>query len=103
MEDALGNEEESEESDIRFHLEIARASNNSLLFGMMESLAERLQENMSTSRRLWFFAERASAEQLLQEHREIFEAIEIRDEQFAAEKMMKHIQKVDDVVKGLVK
>lgn len=101
MEAALGNEKESEEADIRLHLEIAKASHNTLLIGMMESLTERLKESMSTSRRLWFFAERASAEQLLQEHREIYEAIAIRDEKLAAEKMMGHLQKVDDVVKGL--
>ncbi|TXK84826.1 FadR/GntR family transcriptional regulator [Paenibacillus sp. N3.4] len=101
MEAALGNEEASEEADIRFHLEIARSSNNSLLIGMMESLTERLQESMSTSRRIWFFAERASAEELLQEHREIYEAILARNEQLAAEIIMKHIQKVDHIVQKL--
>lgn len=103
MEATLGNEKESEEADIRFHLELARASHNSLLISMMESLTERLQESMSASRQLWFFAERASAVQLLQEHREIYEAIAVQDEKLAAEKMIRHLKKVDDVVKGLDK
>ncbi|MNH97828.1 HTH-type transcriptional regulator LutR [compost metagenome] len=101
MEAALGNEEESEQADIRFHLHIAKASHNSLLIGMMESLTERLQESMKTSRRLWFFAERATAELLLQEHREIYEAIQAKNESLAAEKMMLHIHKVDAVVHKL--
>jgi GntR family transcriptional repressor for pyruvate dehydrogenase complex len=101
MDAALGNEEESEQTDIRFHLQIAKASQNTLLIGMMESLTERLQASMKASRRLWFFAERASAEQLLQEHRDIYQAIEAQDEKLAADKMMQHIQKVDKVEQQL--
>ncbi|NOU70335.1 FCD domain-containing protein [Paenibacillus sp. LMG 31458] len=103
MEASLENEEESEQADIRFHLEIAKASHNSLMIGMMESLTERLQQSMKASRRLWFFAERASAEKLLQEHRDIVDAIETKDEQLAAEKMSQHIHKVDQVIQKLAK
>lgn len=103
MEASFENEEESEQVDIRFHLEIAKASHNSLLIGMMESLTERLQLSMKASRRLWFFAERASAEKLFQEHRDIVDAIEMKDEQLAAEKMSQHIHKVDQVIQKLAK
>jgi GntR family transcriptional repressor for pyruvate dehydrogenase complex len=103
MEASLENEEESEQADIHFHLEIAKASHNSLMIGMMESLTERLQQSMKASRRLWFFAERASAEKLLQEHRDIVDAIETKDEQLAAEKMSQHIHKVDQVIQKLAK
>ncbi len=103
MEASLENEEESEQADIRLHLEIAKASHNSLMIGMMESLTERLQQSMKASRRLWFFAERASAEKLLQEHRDIIGAIEMKDEQLAAEKMSQHIHKVDQVIQKLAK
>lgn len=101
MEHSLGNEEASEQADIRFHMEIAKASQNSLFIGMMESLTERLQMSMKASRRLWFFAERASAEQLLQEHRDIVEAIDAKNEQLAAERMSQHIAKVDQVIQQL--
>ncbi|OCT14670.1 hypothetical protein A8709_10830 [Paenibacillus pectinilyticus] len=101
MEGSLENEEESERADIRFHMEIAKASQNALFIGMMESLTERLQLSMKSSRRLWFFAERASAEKLLQEHRDIVEAIAAQDEQLAAEKMSQHIAKVDQVIQKL--
>ncbi|MDF2644711.1 MAG: FadR family transcriptional regulator [Paenibacillus sp.] len=103
MEASLENEEESEQADIRFHLEIASASHNSLMIGMMESLTERLQQSMKASRRLWFFAERASAEKLLHEHRDIVDAIETKDEQLAAEKMSQHIHKVDQIIQKLAK
>ncbi|MGQ7890301.1 FadR/GntR family transcriptional regulator [Paenibacillus sp. WC2504] len=103
MERSLGNEEDSEQADIRFHLEIAKASHNSLMIGMMESLTERLQVSMKASRRLWFFAELASAEKLLQEHRDIVDAIAAGDEALAAGRMSQHIQKVDQVVQRLAK
>ncbi|KQX52613.1 FadR/GntR family transcriptional regulator [Paenibacillus sp. Root444D2] len=103
MEASLENEEESEQADICLHLEIAKASHNTLMIGMMESLTERLQQSMKASRRLWFFAERASAEKLLQEHRDIVDAIEMKDEQLAAEKMSQHIHKVDQVIQKLAK
>jgi GntR family transcriptional repressor for pyruvate dehydrogenase complex len=101
MEASLDNEELSDQADISFHLHIARASHNSLLVSMMESVAQRLQESMRESRRLWFFAERASAELLLQEHREIYQAIEAMHVELASMKMMQHIMKVDQVVQKL--
>ena len=101
MEAALGNEELSDQADISFHLYIARASHNSLFVSMMESGAQRLQESMRESRRLWFFAERASAELLLQEHREIYQAIFACNATLASAKMMQHILKVDQVVHEL--
>jgi GntR family transcriptional repressor for pyruvate dehydrogenase complex len=101
MEAALGNEELSEQADISFHLYIAKASHNSLFVDMMESISQRLQESMRESRRLWFFAERASAELLLQEHREIYQAIKDMHVELASAKMMQHILKVDHVVHRL--
>lgn len=98
METALDNEGESEQADFRFHLLIANASHNSLLISMMESLTERMQESMKESRRLWFFAERSSAEKLLQEHKEIYSAIEAKDEELAGERMMRHLVKVEKVL-----
>lgn len=98
MKEALGDEEESDLADIRFHLRIAEASHNSLLVGMMTSLAQRLQENMKQSRRAWFFAERDTAEGLLAEHRSIYEAICDGDAEQASKRMMQHLLKVDQVV-----
>lgn len=98
MESVLDDEEASDQADIRFHLLIARASRNALFLSMMESMAGRLRESMKESRRLWFFAERASSEQLLQEHKAIFEAIEARDGVEARERMMRHLLKVEQVI-----
>lgn len=102
MQRALGDEAESEKADVQFHLQIARASHNTLLIDLMESLNERLQENMRESRRLWFYSERAAAERLLKEHRLIFEAIQAQNEALAAQTMMQHLTKVESVMKSFV-
>jgi GntR family transcriptional repressor for pyruvate dehydrogenase complex len=101
MKEALGNEEQSEQADVDFHLRIAEASHNSLLIPMMVSLTERLQVSMSDSRRLWFFAEPASADRLLEEHTAIYEAIRDQDGTLAGERMAAHIRKVDTVLQRL--
>ncbi|GFZ91245.1 HTH-type transcriptional regulator LutR [Paenibacillus marchantiophytorum] len=101
MEAAIGDESLSEQADIRFHLTIARASHNSLFVSMMESLTDRLQESMKESRRLWFFAERASVELLIQEHKDIYEAIKLQHVKLAEDRVMQHILKVDRVVHKL--
>ncbi|BBI32901.1 FadR/GntR family transcriptional regulator [Cohnella abietis] len=101
MEAALDQEEESDLIDIRFHLEIAKASHNAMLISMMESMTDRMQHSMKDSRRLWFFAERASTEQLLLEHKKIYEAIEAKDDKLASVKMIDHLSKVEKVIHNL--
>jgi GntR family transcriptional repressor for pyruvate dehydrogenase complex len=103
MEEALGNEGASEEADMAFHLRIAAASGNALFHDMLQSLTDRLQEHMKGSRQLWFYAERASAEALLAEHRGILEAIRSKDEGKAFERMTAHIEKVNRTLQRLLK
>ncbi|WJH34832.1 FadR family transcriptional regulator [Paenibacillus sp. CC-CFT747] len=99
MERVLGDEEESERADVGFHRQIAAASHNKLLIQLMETLTGRLHESMKESRRLWFFAERSSAERLLEEHRMIYEAIRDGDGEAAAARMASHLRKADSVLR----
>jgi len=98
MEAGLGDEAVSNQADIYFHLCISKASHNSLFASMMESMTERLQASMKESRRLWFFADRASTEALLREHTLIYEAIRDQDGKLAADRIMQHLNKVDQVI-----
>lgn len=101
MEISIDDEHASDLADFHFHLCIARASHNSLFISMMESMTERMQISMKESRRLWFFADRTTAEALLEEHKLIYEAILAQNATLASERMMKHISKVDQVVQQL--
>ncbi|MFC5452044.1 FadR/GntR family transcriptional regulator [Paenibacillus aestuarii] len=98
MQEVLEDEKASEAADVQFHQLIARASHNSLFIQMMDSLTKRMQESMGDSRRLWFFSELASGQQLLEEHTGIFEAIRDHDETLASARMMQHLVKVESVL-----
>lgn len=95
MEANLNDEHASEQADVRFHLSVAEASHNTLLIQLMQSLNSRLEASIGEFRRLWFYADRSSAEQLLKEHRAIYEAIEAGDGALASERMMRHLIKVE--------
>ena len=97
MSDSIGDEQKSEEADILFHLQLAHASHNSLFISMMESMTERLQASMKDSRRLWYFADRTTAEALLAEHQRIYEAVREQQAELAADLLKQHIQKVNEV------
>ncbi|MBP1988939.1 FadR/GntR family transcriptional regulator [Paenibacillus eucommiae] len=98
MEDSIDDEVRGEEADAKFHLQLAKATHNGLILHMMELLSQRLQESMMESRRLWFYAEKASSQRLLQEHRKIYEAIFDRNEGKAYDTMMQHLLKVESVL-----
>lgn len=98
MEASLDDEDAGEAADVRFHLRIAAATHNSLLLSLMESLSGRLHDSMKRSRRLWFYGERSTASRLLLEHRAILQAIREGAGPEAADKMLEHLQKVEDVL-----
>ncbi|OZB90836.1 FadR/GntR family transcriptional regulator [Paenibacillus sp. XY044] len=97
MENAA-DEQVSEQADVKFHQQIAAATHNPLLLDLMESLSNKLHENMKDMRALWFYAERSSAERLLQEHASIYKAIRTQDAKEALARMEAHISKVEQVL-----
>jgi len=89
---------ESERADVDFHASIAAAAGNSLLLSLMDSLNQRMTETIRKTRELWFYEEKASAEQLLTEHRSIYQAIAERDPEQAEARMEAHLAKVEKVL-----
>ncbi|MGX4583575.1 FadR/GntR family transcriptional regulator [Paenibacillus chitinolyticus] len=98
MEEHLGDEALSEQTDVRFHEQIAAATHNPVLADLMASLSQKLHDSMKDTRALWFYAERSSAERLLREHQAIFDAIRSRQPQEASARMEQHITKVEQVL-----
>ncbi|WP_135551625.1 FadR/GntR family transcriptional regulator [Paenibacillus cymbidii] len=99
METFLDDEDLGEAADVRFHLQLAASTHNSLLIHLMESLSGRLHDSMKRSRKLWFYGESSTAKRLLQEHRDIVDAIRKGDGALASDKMREHLQKVEDVLR----
>src|SRR5690606_23866141 len=79
MEQVLADEIAGEQADTAFHLLLAESTHNPLLIDLTRSLSDRLQTSMRDTRTLWFYADRRSAEALLQEHAGIAEAVAARE------------------------
>lgn len=98
MKQANGNEQLGEQADLAFHLAIAEASQNKLLTHLLDHVSDLMQETMKETRRLWLFSKQTSTEKLYEEHRQIFEAIKMRDEQLAQDKLQEHLDNVEMVL-----
>lgn len=98
MEARMDDEAFNEQADVRFHEQIAAATRNPLLMQLMESMSLRLHDSMRDTRALWFYAERSTAQRLLEEHRAIYEAIAEGDAAEAKSRMELHIAKVEQVL-----
>ena len=93
-----GSGDLGEQGDVRFHLAIAEASGNHLLQQMMSRLSDTLQKTMYETRKVWLFFEQRSSQHLIDEHQQIFHAIENHQNESAAEAMSRHLINVEHVL-----
>jgi len=89
----LANDEVLNEVNMSFHRQIARASGNAVLTQLLDVLHDLFTEEQRLI--LGIFGSR---ERDHQEHLDILEALERRDEQLAVERMRKHLEGVADSI-----
>lgn len=101
MRDALERDDTAagERADVAFHSAIAAASRNSLLAGLMDSLADRVNRTIGQTRELWFYQETSTAARLLEEHEGIYEAIASGNAEEAGRLIGAHLTKVENVLR----
>ncbi|MBB3907837.1 FadR/GntR family transcriptional regulator [Anoxybacteroides rupiense] len=102
MRQGIGNEEIGEKADFLFHIAIAAASQNPILVSLMNNISEMMIETMRETRRIWLFSKQATSEQLLEEHMNIFEAIQRQDVNAAQARMLEHLSNVEQVLKKYI-
>jgi len=90
MEKSLNHTERFADADIDFHLAIIKASGHSLFYVVAEGLLT--ATSLSFARSTHGLDPRQSA-RVLGEHREIFNALEIRDPKAAAKAMLSHLRR----------
>lgn len=90
MEHAAGNERVAEIADANFHFSIVRATHNQILIHLMDSISDLLKETIRETRRVILYNEKRTQELLVQ-HRRIYEAIKIRDSENAEKFMYRHL------------
>ncbi|QOR66625.1 FadR family transcriptional regulator [Cytobacillus suaedae] len=103
MQEGIGNEELGEKADFDFHIAIATASQNPLLVSLMNSVSEIMVETMKETRRLWLFGKQVTVEKLYKDHLGIFEAIKDQNTELAQQRILDHLNSVEDVLKKFIK
>lgn len=91
MKIAEGDGELGEKADINFHMAIVKASKNDMLYRLMTTISETMQESMREARQLFLYSNEEKMKQLYDEHYAIFLAIKNKDSKLAYDKMLEHI------------
>lgn len=96
MEAAHSKRNPDEESmlDAEFHLAIVEASHNVIMLHMMRSMFDLLREGVFYNRKI-MFKQRATRDQLLEQHRAINDALQARDPLGAREAVQRHLDFVE--------
>jgi len=87
------------EADWRFHDAVASASGNALLLQTMRSLSDTMKEALGLYREQLLQIP-GMGQTLLQDHREVLEAIRIQDPAAARDRMLTHIMRVREQLYG---
>ncbi len=95
MKGAITNISEIMEFDREFHINIARAAHNTILFLMMTYLADGLKEMLWIKLKKKSLSIPGHTQRRIKEHTEIFNAIKNKDSKGAREKMYNHLTDVE--------
>jgi GntR family transcriptional repressor for pyruvate dehydrogenase complex len=98
MKRTVGDETEGERLDLQFHLTLAKATHNSIMVRLFESIMNYIETAIHDIRRVELYASEAVAERLYKEHSAIYEAIEQQDAECAADRMKQHLQHIESIV-----
>ena len=93
---ASGNKKKEEETDIAFHLEIAKATHNPILLSLMKHISLTMKERMGETRNIWLYNEETTNEDLYLDHERIFNAVVEQDEMKARQLMWNHLTVVEN-------
>jgi len=91
----LTNIPEVMESDREFHISIAKAAHNSILFSMMSYLADGLKEKLWVNLKEKSWSIPGRPQKYLEEHIQIFDAIKNKDSTTASSRMYHHLAEVE--------
>ena len=95
MKDAMTNIPEIMEFDREFHINIAKAAHNSLLFSMMIYLTDLLKEKLWINLKEKSWSIPGHTQKYFEEHNEILKAIKNKDSKRARNRMFDHLAGVE--------
>lgn len=103
MSQELGDEQAGEKADLAFHLTLAKATHNSVLVHLFESISDTMETAIRDTRRHYMYADKDVSVQLLREHKAIYAAIAAGDAEKAGETMKSHLFHVERVLTKFLK
>ncbi|QMV44654.1 FadR/GntR family transcriptional regulator [Cohnella cholangitidis] len=95
---SVGDDREGERTDLLFHLTLAKATHNSIMVRLFESIANQLESAIHEIRRVELYSNKQVAKRLYREHYAIYEAVRLQDSELAAKKMKHHLQHVENIL-----
>jgi len=99
MRNSIGNDAEGERTDLLFHLTLAKATHNTIMVRLFESIMNHIETAIHDIRKVELYANTSVAGRLYEEHSTIFDAIEKQDASLAAERMKHHLQHIEAIVR----
>ncbi|WP_321364780.1 FCD domain-containing protein [uncultured Celeribacter sp.] len=91
------NPTEEARLDAEFHLSIIEASHNVIMLHMMRSMFDLLREGVFYNRSV-MFKQRTNRAQLLEQHRAIHDALQVRDPEAARAAVTQHLDYVEEAL-----
>ncbi|MFX3633334.1 MAG: FadR/GntR family transcriptional regulator [Candidatus Pristimantibacillus sp.] len=98
MKNSVGDDIEGERTDLLFHLTLAKATHNSILVRLFESITSQMETAIHEIRRVELYANRSVAARLYEEHLAIFEAVSTQDAAAASLYMKQHLDHVESIL-----
>jgi len=101
MKEDLYSDTHGEEADWLFHYAIAKATKNEMLVYIIETISDSMKRNLRTNR-IILYKKPGVPEKLLEEHTEIYRAIEEKDGKKAKKLLYQHLQQVEELIKEII-
>ncbi|MBJ6363942.1 FadR/GntR family transcriptional regulator [Paenibacillus sp. GCM10012307] len=99
MEQHAGDEQEGESADIGFHQLLAKATHNSIMVRLLDSISSQMEIAIRETRRLQMYSSKEVSHRLWLEHRAIYKAVVNRNPAKAEQRMREHLEHVERVLR----
>ncbi|MFC0329435.1 FadR/GntR family transcriptional regulator [Paenibacillus sepulcri] len=100
MQEHLGDEALGEAADIEFHRLLAKATHNSIMMRLLDTISSQMEAAIREARRIQIYGSRQVSVQLWEEHEAIYKAMEARDPAGAEKGMRTHLTHVERVLRA---
>jgi GntR family transcriptional repressor for pyruvate dehydrogenase complex len=95
MQEHLGDEAYGEAADIEFHRLLARATHNSIMMRLLDTISSQMEAAIRDARRIQLYGNKKVSVRLWEEHEAIFQAVAERDSGRAEASMRAHLTHVE--------